>query len=127
MLVRLQTNAAAVALRPGAMEHGTVRVQGNRTTTNNAVPSVVLAAEHYNMLVRMLQAGVQVQLRIEVGARFDETDRSSQRCSDAAAFDDHIVFEPANQPGARRVLNDHKAQALMCGRWRGRSFRFGRP
>jgi len=77
ILARLQANAAAVALRPGAMEHGTVRVQGNRTTPNSAVPSVVLAAEHYNMLVRMVQAGVQVQLRMEVGARFYENDRNS--------------------------------------------------
>jgi hypothetical protein len=27
----------------------------------------VLAAEHYNMLVRMVQAGASPQLRIEVG------------------------------------------------------------
>ena len=32
-------------------------------------PSIVLAAEHYNMLVRLAQAGVPVQLRIELGAR----------------------------------------------------------
>jgi hypothetical protein len=30
MLARLQAQGAGVALRPGAMEHGTVRVQGNR-------------------------------------------------------------------------------------------------
>ena len=77
MLERLQANATGVALKPGAMQHGTVRVQGNRTTPNGAVPSVVLAAEHYNMLVRMVQAGVQVQLKIEVGARFYENDRNS--------------------------------------------------
>ena len=70
MLARLQAHAAGVALRPGAMEHGTVRVQGNRETSDDAVPSVVLAAEHYNMLVRLVQAGMPLQLRIEVGARF---------------------------------------------------------
>jgi hypothetical protein len=77
MLTRLQKLAAGVALRPGAMEHGTVRVQGNRTTTPDATPSVVLAAEHYNMLVRLVQAGIPVQLRIEVGARFHENDLNS--------------------------------------------------
>jgi Zn-dependent M28 family amino/carboxypeptidase len=51
------------------MEHGTVRVQGNRGTADNAVPSVVLAAEQYNMLVRLVQAGVPVQLRVGVSAR----------------------------------------------------------
>jgi hypothetical protein len=70
ILERLRTHAAGVALRPGAMEHGTVRVQGNRETSNDAVPSVVLAAEHYNLLVRLVQDGVPIQLRIEVGARF---------------------------------------------------------
>src|SRR5216117_4285868 len=45
MLGRLQANGAGVALSPGAMEHGTVRVQGNRNTARNAVPTVVLAAE----------------------------------------------------------------------------------
>ena len=54
------------------MEHGTVRVQGSRDTSDDAVPSVVLGAEHYNMLVRMVQAGVPIQLRIQVGARFHQ-------------------------------------------------------
>jgi hypothetical protein len=53
------------------MEHGTVRVQGNRDTADNAVPSVIIAAEQYNMLVRLVQGGVQVQLRIGVNARIN--------------------------------------------------------
>jgi carboxypeptidase Q len=70
ILERLRAHGAGVALRPGAMEHGTVRVQGERTTPDGSVPSVIVAAEHYNMLVRMVQAKVPVQLRVEVGARF---------------------------------------------------------
>ena len=70
VLARLQAHGAGVALRPGAMEHGTVRVPGSRDTRDDAGPSVVLAAEHYNMLVRLAQAGVPIQLRIQVGARF---------------------------------------------------------
>src|SRR5215471_10118153 len=77
MLARLRALGAGVALTPGAMEHGTVRVQGNPNTAPTAVPTVVLAAEHYNMLVRLAQAGVPIQLRIEVGARFYENDRNS--------------------------------------------------
>jgi hypothetical protein len=69
-MARLQAAGAGVAIRPGAMEHGTVRVQGDRETRDDAVPSVVLAAEHYNMLVRLVRAGEPVRLRIEVGARF---------------------------------------------------------
>ncbi len=70
LLASLQANRAGVAIRPGAMEHGTVRVQGNRETPDNAVPSIVLAAEHYNMLVRLVQGGTAVQLRVQVAARF---------------------------------------------------------
>jgi hypothetical protein len=72
VLARLQAHTAGVAVRPGAMEHGTVRVQGNRETAGDAVPSVVLGAEQYNMLVRLVTAGVPVQLRIGVNARFDQ-------------------------------------------------------
>jgi Zn-dependent M28 family amino/carboxypeptidase len=36
------------------------------------MPSVVLAAEQYNMLVRQVQAGLPVELRIRVGASYDE-------------------------------------------------------
>jgi len=77
MLSRLRAFGAAVALSPGAMEHGTVRVQGFPNTARDAVPTVVLAAEHYNMLVRMVQAGALPQLRIEVSARFYENDLNS--------------------------------------------------
>jgi carboxypeptidase Q len=77
MLTRLRVLGAGVALSPGAMEHGTVRVQGFRNAAPDAVPTVVLAAEHYNMLVRMVQAGASPQLRIEVGARSYENDLNS--------------------------------------------------
>jgi hypothetical protein len=77
ILQRLRTLRAGVALSPGAMEHGTVRVQGNRNNARDAVPSVVLAAEHYNMLVRLAQTSTPPRLRIEVGARFHEGDLNS--------------------------------------------------
>jgi len=59
------------------MEHGTVRVEGFRNAARDAVPTVVLTAEHYNMLVRMVQAGASLQLRIEVGTRSYEDDLNS--------------------------------------------------
>ena len=76
LLARLRTYHAGVAVSPGPTEHGTVRVQGNRATARDAVPSVVLAAEQYNMLVRMAKAHASVRLRIDVGARF-HGDRNS--------------------------------------------------
>jgi hypothetical protein len=53
----------------GAPRPTWVRVEGFRNAVRDVVPTVVLAAEHYNMLVRMVQAGASPQLRIEVGAR----------------------------------------------------------
>ena len=72
LLALLQANRAGVVLKPAATEHGTVRVQGSRDTSDSAVPTVVLAAEQYNMLVRLVEAGVRFDLRVELGARFHD-------------------------------------------------------
>ena len=72
----LQQLGAAVILRPNMGEHGTIFVLGNRNTANDAVPTIVLAAEHYNMLVRMLQAGTPPQVLVELRARYHEQDRN---------------------------------------------------
>ena len=77
ILERLQALGAGVAVSPGPTEHGTVRVQGSRATAADAVPSLVLAAEQYNMLVRLAEAGAGVELRVEVGAVFDEENSDS--------------------------------------------------
>ena len=77
ILQLLQALGAGVALAPGPTEHGTVRVQGNRATAPDAVPMVVLAAEQYNMLVRLTEAGEPLEVRVEVAARFDETNLDS--------------------------------------------------
>jgi carboxypeptidase Q len=72
----LRESGAGVLLRPNAGEHGTMFVLG-RDAGANAMPSVVLAAEHYNMIARMIAAGLPVSLRVRVGSRFLETDRNS--------------------------------------------------
>ncbi len=72
MLRQLEALGAGVALAPGPTEHGIVRVQGNRATSDEAVPVVVVAAEQYNTLVRLVEAGGEVELRVDVAARFDE-------------------------------------------------------
>ena len=53
---------AGVILRPNRGEHGTLFVLG-RDNGNAALPSMILSAEHYNMIVRMLELGVKVKLR----------------------------------------------------------------
>jgi len=65
-----------IVLRPSAGEHGTVFVLGT-DRGENAVPSMVLAAEHYNMIARMLEQGVPVKLRVGVAARYLTADTNS--------------------------------------------------
>ena len=73
----LQKVGAGAILRPGSQLHGTVTVGGNPSTPDGAVPTVMMIAEHYNMLVRMLRAGVTPQLRLELRAAYEESDRNS--------------------------------------------------
>ncbi|HEY7501997.1 MAG TPA: M28 family peptidase [Vicinamibacterales bacterium] len=71
----LRAAAPAVVLRTSRGEHGTMFVLG-RDQGENAVPSVIVAAEHYNMIVRMVAAGMPVKLRINVKTRYLEDDRN---------------------------------------------------
>jgi carboxypeptidase Q len=68
---------AAVALRPSAYRDGTVGVLGNRNTANDAVPSIIVAGEQYNILARLAAAGSPVSLRVELRTRYVENDRNS--------------------------------------------------
>ncbi len=70
----LREAGAGVVLRPNQGQHGTIFVVGSRSTPDDAVPSVVLAAEHYNTLVRLVQAGAQPQVRVEVKSRYHADD-----------------------------------------------------
>jgi carboxypeptidase Q len=68
---------AGAVLQPSQGDDGTVFVLGNRHTPDDAAPTVVLAAEHYNRIVRMLQAGVPVTLRVNVQTRYYAADTSA--------------------------------------------------
>ena len=70
-----RTNAG-VTLRPSAYRDGTVGVAGNRATPDDAVPSIVLAAEQYNMLARLAARGVPVELRVELRTRYHDDTRT---------------------------------------------------
>ena len=66
---------AGVVLRPSEGTEGTMFVLGNRaSSTDNSVPSVIVAAEHYNLLVRALQSGSPVKLRVNVQTRYYSAD-----------------------------------------------------
>src|SRR5207245_138430 len=57
-------------------EHGTVFVTG-RDGGAGAVPAVILAAEHYNIIARLLAARVPVKLAVDVQTRFFEQDKNA--------------------------------------------------
>lgn len=67
---------AALVLRTSEGEDGTVFVLG-RDQGDHAVPSVVLAGEHYNMIARMLKRGMPVKLRVNVQAHYVTGDPNS--------------------------------------------------
>ena len=68
--------ASAVTIEPNIGEHGTVFVTG-RDMGANAVPSIILASEHYNLIARMLQQKIPVKLAVEIQATFNEDDRNT--------------------------------------------------
>jgi hypothetical protein len=56
---------AGVVLRPSQGTHGTIFVTGRRDNPPDAAPSIVLAGEHYNQVVRAMETG-PVKLRVNL-------------------------------------------------------------
>jgi len=73
----LKKLGVAVALRPSAYRDGTVGVTGNRATPTDAVPTIVVAGEQYNVIARLAAQGRPVSLRVELRTRSFEEDRNS--------------------------------------------------
>jgi hypothetical protein len=67
---------AGLVLRPSQGQHGTMFVLGNRATPDDAAPSVIVAAEQYNMIVNAILAGSPVKLRARVDTRYFTADTS---------------------------------------------------
>jgi hypothetical protein len=69
-------NEAAPAVRLTATRglHGTLFLQGGRYSAPARSTNIVMAAEHYNMLARLLDNRVPVTLRVEVKSRLTTTD-----------------------------------------------------
>jgi Zn-dependent M28 family amino/carboxypeptidase len=63
-----------VILRPSGYRDGTVSVLGNQNTSSEAVPSIIVAAEQYNMLARLAADGSPPELRIELRTRYQADD-----------------------------------------------------
>jgi hypothetical protein len=73
----LSRAGAAAALRPSSHRDGTVAVLGSRTTPADAVPSIVVAAEQYNVLARLAAKGQGPTVRVELRAQASDQDRNS--------------------------------------------------
>jgi hypothetical protein len=73
----LKKMGVAVALRPSAYRDGTVGVTGNRATPTDAVPTIVVAGEQYNVIARLAAQGRPVSMRVELRTRSFEEDRNS--------------------------------------------------
>jgi Zn-dependent M28 family amino/carboxypeptidase len=73
----VRSAGAGVLLKPNRGEHGTLFVLGRDAGEGAAaVPSVVLSAEHYNMIARMISRGLPVKLRVNVQTRFLTEDKN---------------------------------------------------
>jgi hypothetical protein len=68
---------AAAVLRPTQGADGTIFVQGGLPSTPaDAVPSIIVAAEHYNLIVRGLESGAPVTVKLNLRTRFFAADTS---------------------------------------------------
>ena len=72
----LRRGGAGVMLEPTRGEHTTLFVTG-RDPGEGAVPSVVLAAEHYNLVARLLEQEIPVTMAVEVTGRYHEDDTNA--------------------------------------------------
>ena len=57
-----------VTIHTGEGEHGTVFVLGR--DQQDGIPSIALAGEHYNMVMRMVKRGMPVKLRVNVQSHY---------------------------------------------------------
>ncbi len=94
----LHDAGVGAVLKPSRGEHGTIFVQ-TRDVGANAVPSVIVAGEHYNNLVRMVHDGVPVRVRVQIDAKYFTADTSGY----------NIVAE---LPGSDPALKD---EVVMIG------------
>ncbi len=65
-----------VVLKTSRGEHGTLFAQTRDAGDSVAVPTVVVAAEHYNNIVRLLRNGASPKLRVNVQGRYFDQDKN---------------------------------------------------
>ena len=93
MMPLLDAARPAVRVRPTYYRDGTVGGTGNRNTPEDAVPSMVLAAEQYNMIARLAERGVPVELRVELRTTFDDDRNTYNVVADLPGTDAEVGDE----------------------------------
>ena len=76
----LKAEKALATLEPSSVDGGIVRVSGGgsrQKADDPGVTALVVAAEHYNRLVRLLDRGTPVELEIDVRSRFHDEDANA--------------------------------------------------
>jgi carboxypeptidase Q len=71
----IRAAGAGVTIHSSEGEHGTVFVLGRDQP--DALPSIALAGEHYNMVMRMVKRGLPVKLRVNVQSHYVTDDPNS--------------------------------------------------
>ncbi len=73
----LEQEKVVATIDPSGVTNGIVRVSGGgsfRQGENVGVPALVMAAEHYNQILRLLDDGVKVEIEVDVAARYHDDD-----------------------------------------------------
>ncbi|MCG8467898.1 MAG: M20/M25/M40 family metallo-hydrolase, partial [Gemmatimonadetes bacterium] len=89
----LQELRPAVSIRPTYYRDGTVGGTGNRGTPSDAVPSLVVSAEQYNMMARLAGRGVPVTLRVELRTAYDDDVNTYNVLADIPGTDPAVADE----------------------------------
>lgn len=73
----LEAEGVAAAITASSIEHGTLRIHSSGSYAiggSAGVPSVVVAKEQYNRMVRLIEKGIAVKIRLDVQTTFDTDD-----------------------------------------------------
>lgn len=89
----LESAGSAIRIRPTIYRDGTVGGTGNRNTSEDAVASLTLSAEQYNMIARLSERGVPVELRIELETAYDSDTETYNVLADIPGMDPDVADE----------------------------------
>jgi Zn-dependent M28 family amino/carboxypeptidase len=73
----MEKEKVVATLEPSGLTNGIIRVSSGGSYTPGesvGVPALVMAAEHYNEVMRLVQDGEKVQIEVDVAARYHDDD-----------------------------------------------------